>query len=47
MVPQIASNGGGNYTVSNLYFFMPGVWMTTFTSTSPSDSAKFFFCVPG
>ena len=47
VVPQIASNGGGNYTVSNLYFFMPGVWKITFTSASPSDTAAFFFCVPG
>jgi len=47
VVPQVASKGGGNYTVSNLDFFMPGVWMTTFTSASPSDSAKFFFCIPG
>jgi subtilisin family serine protease len=47
VTPQITSNGGGNYTVSNLYFFMPGVWRITFTSASPSDTAAFFFCVPG
>jgi hypothetical protein len=26
---------------------MPGVWKTTFTSPSPSDTAFFFFCIPG
>jgi len=47
VTPQVTSNGGGNYTVANLFFFMPGVWKTTFTSPSPSDTAVFFFCIPG
>jgi len=47
VTPQVTSNGGGNYTVGNIYFFMPGVWQTTFTSTSPSDTAVFLFCIPG
>src|SRR5712691_12280736 len=47
VTPQVTSNGGGNYTVGNIYFFMPGVWKTTFTSASPSDTANFFFCIPG
>ncbi len=47
VTPQVTSNGGGSYTVANIYFFMPGVWRITFTSASPTDSAVFTFCVPG
>jgi hypothetical protein len=47
VTPQITSNGGGNYTATNLYFFMPGVWRITFSSASPSDTAVFQFCIPG
>jgi len=44
---SITNNHDGTYTVTPLYFFMPGVWRITFTSASPADSAVFFFCVPG
>jgi hypothetical protein len=44
---QVTSNGDGTYSVAPLYFFMPGVWRITFTSTSPSDTAEFWFCIPG
>ena len=47
VTPQVTPNGGGNYMVTNIYFFMPGVWKTTFTSASPSDTAVFLFCIPG
>jgi YtkA-like len=48
---SVAATGGGNYTVAPLYFFMPGVWRTTFTSaasgSTAADTAEFFFCIPG
>jgi hypothetical protein len=44
---SITDNHDGTYTVAPLYFFMPGVWRVTFTSSTPADSAVFFFCVPG
>ena len=44
---SITDNGDGTYTVAPLYFFMPGVWRITFSTATPSDSAVFFFCVPG
>jgi hypothetical protein len=44
---QIKNTGDGTYSVAPLYFFMPGVWRVTFSVASPSDSAVFFFCVPG
>jgi len=47
VTPSVANNGGGDYTVTNLYFFMPGVWQVTFTAQGSTDSAVFMFCVPG
>jgi YtkA-like len=44
---SITDNKDGTYTVTPLYFFMPGVWRITFSTATPSDSAVFFFCVPG
>jgi len=44
---SITNNHDGTYTVSPLYFFMPGVWRVTFSTATPKDSAVFFFCVPG
>ncbi len=47
---QANPNGDGTYTITPLYFFMPGVWRITFTNTVDAgigDSAVFFFCVPG
>ncbi len=54
--PGVAmSNGDGTYAISNLYFFMPGLWQITFNAQLPSgadaapvtDSATFSFCVGG
>src|SRR5438045_4201713 len=45
--PAVASNGDGNYTVTNLYFFMAGVWQVTLTAKESTDSAVFMFGVPG
>src|SRR5262249_46655377 len=50
VVAQATSNGDGNYTVTPLYFFMPGVWRITFSTTpdaGSSGSGVFFFCVAG
>jgi len=47
VTPSVAVNGGGDYTVTNLYFFMPGVWQVTFTAQGSTDSTVFTFCVPG
>jgi len=47
---QASANGDGTYTVTPLYLFMPGVWRITFISApdaGASDSAVFFFCIPG
>ncbi len=43
------SNGDGTYTISNLYFFMAGIWSTYISATSGSttDSTTFTFCVGG
>jgi len=47
-VPPITDNGGGNYTVTNLYLFMPGVWrIRFFPAATPGDMADFMFCVQG
>lgn len=45
--PTVTGVGDGKYTVTPLYFFMPGVWRTTITSTTPAASAAIFFCIPG
>jgi hypothetical protein len=40
----------GNYQVSLLDFFMPGIWDVTFTITlasGPTETLKFTFCVDG
>jgi hypothetical protein len=47
---SVTPNPDGSYTVAPLYFFMPGVWRITFSTTpdaGQTDSAVFFFCVPG
>ena len=46
--PNITDKGGGDYQVTPLYLFMPGVWQITFMPTAtPSDTAVFMFCVQG
>src|SRR5919201_1147657 len=44
---SVSNDGNGDYTVRDLYFFMPGVWQVTFTAQGSTDSAVFMFCVPG
>src|SRR4051812_20221326 len=47
-IPQISNQGGGNYKVSQLNLFMPGIWrITFFPSNASSDTAEFWFCVQG
>jgi hypothetical protein len=51
LVPTATANSDGSYTISPLYFFMPGVWRVGITvSTSDASlpsTADFFFCVGG
>jgi hypothetical protein len=48
VTPTISNQGSGNYQVQNLFLFMPGVWKITFApATAPTDTADFWFCVPG
>jgi hypothetical protein len=37
------------YTITPLYFFMPGLWQVTLQAMTPAgdDSTVFNFCVPG
>jgi len=46
-VPQVSRNADGTYLVSELDFFMVGVWQVTFSVQTPAgnDSAVFTFCV--
>ena len=44
---SVTAKGGGDYTVTPLYFFMPGVWRISFNPVGSSDVANFWFCVPG
>ena len=45
--PAWQQGSNGQWTVSNLYFFMPGVWQVTFdvTNASSSESVLFHLCV--
>jgi hypothetical protein len=49
VVPTITQEPDGSFTLSPLYFFMPGLWTITFdiTSGTSTDSAVFGFCVEG
>jgi hypothetical protein len=45
---SVTANADGTYTVTPLYFFMPGVWRTTFwIGSNQADVGEFYFCVPG
>ena len=47
---QVTANPDSSYSVTPLYFFMPGVWRITFSTTPDAglnSSGVFFFCVPG
>jgi hypothetical protein len=46
--PTISDKGGGDYQVTPLYLFMPGVWhIWFFSNAAPTDTADFYFCVQG
>jgi hypothetical protein len=47
IVPQASPNGDGTYLISNLDFFMVGVWQITLSvqTAAGNDSAVFSFCV--
>ena len=49
VTPTVTAAGGGKYTVTPLYLFMPGLWQVTITATkgSTSDRAVFSFCIEG
>ncbi len=45
---SVTANQDGTYTVTPLYFFMPGVWRISFwIGQNQSDVGEFFFCIPG
>lgn len=48
LVPS-ATAQGDSYTITPLYFFMPGLWQTTITAQVDSviDAAVFAFCIEG
>ena len=45
----VTAKADGTYTVTPLYFFMPGVWRISFSvpPNQMSDVGNFYFCVPG
>lgn len=47
VVPQVSRNADGTYFVSNLDFFMVGVWQVTLgvQTAAGTDSVVFSFCV--
>lgn len=48
VVPQVSRNADGSYSLSNLDFFMVGVWQVTLdvqTADGRADSTVFSFCV--
>lgn len=49
VAPTTTANADGTFTVSDLDFFMPGLWRVTFTAKAGTvtDTASFFFCVAG
>ena len=44
-VPVLAANADGTFNVTNLFFFMGGVWETTFASTKANEQATITLCV--
>jgi len=56
-VPQLAANGDGTFSVSDVYLFMDGLWTVTFTVVAPEvdggakpavlDTAVYTFCIDG
>lgn len=50
VVPTVTDMGKGQYQVTLVDLFMPGIWQVTFNVKAPaesSDSAMFTFCVDG
>jgi hypothetical protein len=48
VTPTITDKGVGDYTVTPLYLFMPGVWrIRFFPAATPNETADFWFCVQG
>lgn len=48
--PSVMDMGKGQYQVTEVDFFMPGIWQVTFTVTPPGgtkDAAVFTFCIDG
>ena len=49
--PTITPTGGGLYTITNLYYPMPGLWQLTMTVTpagsTAGQTAVFNFCIDG
>ena len=47
--PTVTAQSNGAYEISNLNFFMPGVWRARFTVTrdTTTELVDFFFCVAG
>jgi hypothetical protein len=47
----ITPQADGNYSVTPVYLFMPGVWRVTFalpaTDAAPVEQVQFFFCIAG
>lgn len=50
VIPGVQALGGGEYTISNVYLFMPGLWQVTFQVNGagvPQGSVVFAFCIDG
>ena len=49
IAPTVTANGDGTYTLSNVDFFMPGLWTVTIHAVSMAcaDDAVFAFCIAG
>ena len=49
VTPQLLETGDGEWTISQLTLFMPGVWRVTFAVTKQGKVTEvpFFFCVAG
>lgn len=46
VTPEITSNGDGTYSITNIDYFMPGVWQNTLQDGT-SESAVIDFCISG
>ena len=44
---MVTSGSNGTYTLTPLYFYMPGLWETDITAQSGTekDSTSFYFCM--